>query len=82
MVGVPRSVSRSIAAQEPPITHSRFPCRVCGQPTHGLDTYVVCSDCLARFDMRARERDGDGVRHLPPITGEVEARLRELVDGW
>ena len=61
---------------------SRFPCRVCGQPTDAQDTYVVCVDCATRFEMRARERDGDGIRHLPPITGEVEARLRALVDDW
>ena len=60
----------------------RFPCRVCGLSIEGVDTYVVCSDCLAHFDMRARERDGDGVRHLPQITGDVEARLRALVDDW
>jgi len=62
------------------LARSRFPCRVCGQPTDGVDTYVVCWDCLARFEMRARERDGDGVRHLPPIKGDVEARLRKLLD--
>jgi len=59
---------------------SRYPCRVCGLPTSGVDTYVVCSDCLLRFENRSRERDGDGVDHLPSIAGDVEARLRQLLD--
>jgi len=61
---------------------SRYPCRVCGLPTDGVDTYVVCSDCLLGFERRSRERVGDGVDHLPSITGEVEARLRKLLDDW
>ena len=61
---------------------SRYPCRVCGLPTHGVDTYVVCSDCLLRFERRSRERAGDGVSHLPSIDGDVESRLRKLLDDW
>jgi hypothetical protein len=61
---------------------SRFPCRVCGQLTDGADTYVVCSDCTLAFERRFRESIGDGVRHLPPITGETEAHLRKLLDDW
>jgi hypothetical protein len=61
---------------------SRYPCRVCGLSIEGVDTYVVCSDCLLVLEMRSRERDGDGVEHMPPIAGEVEARLRRLLDDW
>ena len=61
---------------------THFPCRVCGQPTQGADDYVVCSDCVMGYEMRSRERDGDGVNHLPPITGETEAGLRRLLDDW
>jgi hypothetical protein len=68
--------------QESQMAVSRYPCRVCGQPTEGMDTYVVCSGCLLRVEMRSKERDGDGVDHLSPITGETEARLRKLLDDW
>jgi hypothetical protein len=61
---------------------SRYPCRVCGLLTEGVDTYVICSACLLGFETRSRERSGDGVGHLPSITGEVEARLRRLLDDW
>jgi len=61
---------------------SPYPCLVCGLPTQGVDTYVVCSDCVLRLEMRSRERDGDGVEHLPLIAGDVEARLRKLLDDW
>jgi hypothetical protein len=53
---------------------------VCGQATEGIDAYVVCSACLLGFEMRSRERAGDGVDHLPMIVGDVEARLRKLLD--
>jgi hypothetical protein len=59
----------------------RFPCRVCGRPTAGIDAYVACADCLLEYERLARERDGDGVTHLPEIAGEVEERLRQLIDG-
>jgi len=61
---------------------SHFPCRVCGQPTIGIDTYVVCEGCSSDFEMRSRERIGDGIQHLPPITGEIEERLKKLLDDW
>jgi len=61
---------------------TRYPCWMCGLPTLGADTYVVCSDCLLVFEMRSRERAGDGVDHLPLFDGEVEARLRKLLDDW
>ena len=61
---------------------SRFPCRVCGRATDGVDTYVVCSACLLGFETRFRGRVGDGLDHLPPIVGDVEARLRQLLDDW
>lgn len=64
------------------MAYSRYPCRVCGRPTTGVDTYVVCSDCLLGFERRSRERAGDGVEHLPSIAGDVEARLRKLLDDW
>jgi len=61
---------------------SRFPCRSCGLSTEGVDTYVVCSDCILALELRFRESIGDGVQHLPQITGETEARLRRLLDDW
>ena len=61
---------------------SRYPCWVCGLPTEGVDSYVVCLDCLLGFEMRSQERARDGVEHLPLIAGDVEARLRKLVDDW
>ena len=71
---------------------SRFPCRVCGQSTEGIDLYVVCSDCVAEYEQQARDRLGDDGRFpsLPPTystqapltAGEVEARLRKLLDDW
>ena len=74
------------------MTPSRFPCRVCGQSTEGVDVYVVCSDCVAEYEQRASERLGDDGRspslpsagHVPqPLTaGEVEASLRKLLDDW
>ena len=39
------------------MTPSRFPCRLCGQSTEGVDGYVVCSDCVDEFDQ------------LPPTAG-------------
>lgn len=64
------------------MTASRFPCRACGLSTESVDMYVICADCLLAIEMRSRERDGDGVEHLPPITGETEVRLRRLLDDW
>jgi hypothetical protein len=50
--------------------------------TLGADDYVVCLECALGYERRSRERISDGVQHLPPITGDVEARLRQLVDDW
>lgn len=71
---------------------SRFPCRVCGQSTEGVDVYVVCSDCVAEYEQRAHDGLADGGRSpqlpptrstQPPLTArEVEARLRRLLDDW
>ena len=74
------------------MTPSRFPCRLCGQSTDGVDAYVVCSDCVAEYEQHAAERQGeDGrSRFLSPTdpttlsltAGEMEARLRKLLDDW
>ena len=74
------------------MTASRFPCRVCGQSTEGIDVYVVCSDCVAEYEQHAVDRLAEGGRSqfLPPTSstqasltpGEVEARLRKLLDDW
>jgi hypothetical protein len=60
----------------------RFPCRVCGTSTDGVDTYVVCVDCLQDFDSGRRS----GMRLQPndelaraPLTPEAEARVRKLL---
>ena len=70
---------------------SRFPCRVCGQATEGIDTYVICIDCAEEYEFRA---DGP-VTHRPdaPPSGaaatrhplsedEQLERLRALLDDW
>jgi len=64
------------------MTASRFPCRACGLPTEGLDTYVICPDCALDFERQFRESLCDGVQHLPQITGSTEARLTRLLDDW
>ena len=71
---------------------SYFPCRVCGQSTEGVDAYVVCAACAAEYERRAGERLGEAglspqapssaPAHLPLTAGEVEARLRKLLDDW
>ena len=69
---------------------SRFPCRVCGQPTEGLDTYVVCHDCLEAFEARAGRRstyEADAqmpmaIAGIPLSPDEVQERLRALLDSW
>lgn len=59
----------------------RFPCRVCGSLTSGVDSYVVCSDCLRDFERRFNGdvKPHDEIAHAH-ITPEVEARLRKLLD--
>lgn len=61
---------------------SHFPCRACGLPTEGVDTYVICSDCALDFELRFGDARHDGAKHLAPITGDIEARLRQLLDDW
>jgi len=63
-----------------------FPCRVCGTSTEGVDTYVVCADCLREYDngtrtgMRiGRVRPYDELAHAP-LTPEDEIRLRKLLE--
>ena len=63
-----------------------FPCRVCGASTEGVDTYVVCADCLRDFDNGLRTgmvlgnvRIYDELAHAP-LTPEDEARLRKLLN--
>jgi len=64
----------------------RFPCRVCGTSTEGVDTYVVCGDCVRDFDSGLRTgmvlrnvRPYDELAHAP-LTPEDEVRLRRLLD--
>ena len=74
------------------MTPSRFPCRLCGQSTEGVDGYVVCLDCVDEYDRHAAEWQGlDGRSSfasstdplaLPLTAGEMEARLRKLLDDW
>ena len=74
------------------MTPSRFPCRLCGQSTDGVDAYVVCADCAAEYERYAGGRPGDdgrwsyppptGPAGLPLSAGEVEASLRKLLDDW
>jgi hypothetical protein len=58
-----------------------YACRVCGGSTAGEDSYVVCSDCLKHYEQRPRVnfQDYDEAAHAP-ISPEVEAHLRKLLD--
>ena len=63
-----------------------FPCRVCGASTEGVDTYVVCGDCVRDYDRGLRTgmvlrnvRLYDELAHAP-LTPEDEVRLRRLLD--
>ena len=76
---------------------SRFPCRVCGQATDGLDTYVICLDCAEEYELRS---DGLAPRwpDAVPSSGLSEAatamsgvplsddekleRLRHILNDW
>jgi hypothetical protein len=70
---------------------SRYPCRVCGQSTEGIDAYVICPDCVADFEYDAGGPMAfDRLLPVPPAEprpsplspDEVEARLRHLLDSW
>ena len=73
---------------------SRFPCRVCGQATDGLDTYVICLACAEEYELRSdgpvRGRPDAAPAELPPVamTGyplsedEQLERLRHLLNDW
>ena len=71
---------------------SRYPCRACGRATEGVDTYVICCQCLAEFESHANEQPvslgtfdtGGGDASCPATLtpDEVEARLRRLLDDW
>ena len=75
---------------------SRYPCRVCQQSTEAEDSYAVCPDCLADFELRASESDGllsgtpGGGERAPPgshlgvplAPDEVDERLRKLLNDW
>jgi len=61
-----------------------FPCRVCGTSIEGVDTYVVCLDCLQDFDTGRRTGDVrfrlyDELAHAP-LTPDDEGKLRKLLD--
>ena len=69
----------------------RFPCRICGQATDGIDTYVVCADCIAELDLlTSAQRDDDAAAraaphdlvHAAPSQDEIDARIRKLLDDW
>jgi hypothetical protein len=73
---------------------SRFPCRVCGQATDGLDTYVVCLACAEEYELRSEGSAGgrpDSVRlptafvvptGIPLSDDEIQERLRHLLNDW
>jgi hypothetical protein len=65
----------------------RYPCRVCGSPTDGVDTYVICSSCLAELDLEVRYDQHHGAPVECPTeatltASETEARIRKLLDDW
>ena len=65
----------------------RYPCRVCGLPTDGMDTYVICSGCLSELDLEARydqrhQASLDGPVEATLTASEAEARIRKLLDDW
>jgi hypothetical protein len=66
-----------------PMTARRYPCFICHDFTEGADEYAVCRDCLRKIDREAaatrRQRD---TLVYSPITPEVEAQLRRLLDDW
>jgi hypothetical protein len=60
----------------------RYPCRWCGDLTEGSDEYVLCSHCFREVEARGivMVRPWDAAAHSP-ITPDIEARLRKLLDG-
>jgi hypothetical protein len=57
---------------------------VCGASIEGVDSYVVCGDCLNDFENgfrtnMVRFRLYDELAH-DPLTPEDESRLRKLLD--
>lgn len=56
----------------------RFPCRWCHVLTVGVDTYVICADCLDELNQRSHDDELDSA----PIDGAAEARLRKLLNDW
>jgi len=69
---------------------SRYPCRVCGQATDGVDTYVICVECADEYELRSEGpvRDRPDVVPAVEFTGvplsedEIQERLRDLLDNW
>ena len=69
---------------------SRYPCRVCGQATDGLDTYVICFDCAEEYELRSVGPVKDRPEAAPsaaltdyPISEDEQLeRLRALLDDW
>jgi hypothetical protein len=63
------------------MTVRRYPCRWCQKPIEGIDSYVMCPECVddlaQQFTGTIRVRD-DLARS--PITPTVEASLRKLLD--
>jgi hypothetical protein len=60
---------------------SWFPCRWCGDTTAGVDSYVVCADCVRDFELRvSADTSAYDDTAQAPIAPEVEARLRKLLD--
>ena len=73
---------------------SRFPCRVCGQATESLDTYVICLDCAEEYELRSEGPAGGrpdpfSGAELPPTPAgvplsddEIRERIRHLLNDW
>ena len=64
----------------------RYPCRRCGSPTDGVDTYVICGSCLDELDGETQlDRRLPSFDSAPDVTlraGEAEAQVRKLLDDW
>jgi hypothetical protein len=59
---------------------------MCGSPTDGVDTYVICGSCLDELDGEAqpdrRLPSRDGAPDVTLTAGEAEAQVRKLLDDW